>query len=102
MRPLTIEQAEASFISPYREPTASDVQGDLEMTKLGSALLVLLEQASEIMRESDRKWADSVVALRQRTFKATPEAALAELLIDRLGPHDDCYAIREIAERAVA
>lgn len=99
---LTIERAEASCISPYREPTASDVQADLEMTKLGVALTALLEQAAEVLRNSDRLWADSVVSLRQRSFRMTPEAMLAELLIDRLGPAEDCYLMREVAERAVA
>lgn len=97
-----LDRNEDGSFSVWSEPTASDVARDLAETKLGVALLTLLEQAGEVLKASDRKWADSVLAGRQRSFRMSPEALLAEQIINRLGPSDDCFVIREVAEGVVS
>jgi hypothetical protein len=75
---------------------------DLEGTPLGMALLEVLRLAQEIDHKAAKREADHVSNFRRHMFSATAEERAAERLLNDLGSPDDCWFLREVAERAVA
>lgn len=92
--------AQTSVAAHYEdEPTARDVQVELEETKLGSALLALLSLAQDIDHKAAKREGEHVQNGRRYLFRARPEERLAEKLTDLLGAPEDCVVIRELAGR---
>jgi hypothetical protein len=102
MHPLTVEAAEASYIRNAPEPTASDIQADIELAPLGSALIELLRLAQDTDLKAAKRESLHVMNGRRHLFQVTPDERVAEQLLNILGSPDDCWFLREIAERLVA
>lgn len=103
MTPLDQLEAEYTRAHHYEDrPRVSDVLGDLGGTKLGMKLLELLALAQDVDHKAARKEAEHVVNGRRHFYRATPEARLAERVMNAFGPPEDCFVMREIAERECA
>lgn len=81
------------------EPSAESIRADLEETRLGTALLALLRLAQDVDHKAAKREAEHVVNHRRYLFRATAEERLAEKLLNLLGAPEDCFVLREIAER---
>jgi hypothetical protein len=97
---LTVQSAERHHIRPNREPTAADFLRDLESSPLGLKLLELLQLAGEIDTKAAKREGDHVSNFRRYLFRSTPEELVAEQILNRLGNHEDCFLLREIAQDA--
>jgi hypothetical protein len=97
---LTREQMQAAHIRPYGDPSASDIQSDLESSPIGLKLMDLLQLALEIDQKAAKREASHVMNGRRYLFRATTEERVAERLLDLLGSHEDCWFLREIAQDA--
>lgn len=79
-------------------PRVSDVLGDLESTPLGMKVLELLALAQEVHQKSELEWERAVLNGRRSSFHAAPVASLAAAILNRFGPPEDCFVMRELAE----
>jgi hypothetical protein len=82
-------------------PRLCDVQGDLERTPLARMLKELLELAEAVDSKAAKIEGEYVQAGRRYLYRAEPEARLATQILNLFGPPEDCFVIREIAEREV-
>lgn len=80
-------------------PTAQSIQDDLEMTRIGVRLIELLSLAQRIDQDAAKREAEHVQNHRRYLFRARPEERLAEQLLNLMGSPEDCFVLRELAER---
>jgi hypothetical protein len=96
---LTTEQAEEAHIGLNPAPTVESVEDELRASKLGMALEAVLALALEIDQLCAKRASEARAKGWKPYWRTTPEERMAELLLNKLGSPDDCWFLRDVAER---
>jgi hypothetical protein len=94
----TAEHTDYALMAVRDESGPEQRRDDLETSRLGAALLALIQQARDVDEREAQREGEHVFNGRRYAFRATDEGRLAEKLLNLLGDTSDCWPIREIVE----